>query len=231
MGLALEPYDSPESDEGLGGRATAHVAPTEWVTIRPGMDRTTVMKEYERQWGPWTSTLGDMSVSKSVEPGACGVWTIHDVVGHVNAYARYHLAQIRAAFSGVAPTIEEVIGDRGDMRQAGGSLDTRNEGLRTGGLALGWQQLLDEAEWLRRQTLAWVDTLAQEELDEQVGWVDFWTSDVSGPARNFPRHLRRLREEPAARGPMPVWQFVLPDKPPNHHLTEHLLQIRASLGP
>ena len=33
----------------------------------------------------------------------CGSWTIHDVAGHVQAYARYHVVQARAAWSHVGP--------------------------------------------------------------------------------------------------------------------------------
>ena len=47
------------------------------------------------------------------------------------------------------------------------------------------------------------------------------------PPDDLPLHVRRLSEAPAARPPMPLWQFLLPDKPPDHHVSEHLQQIRA----
>lgn len=192
------------------------------------MDKLAVFEEFERQWDQWTSALDAIPVEATRHSGVCGGWTIHDVAGHVQAYARYHLVQARAAWSRLAPSTEEVMGDRQQMGSDGGSLHSRNDALRVAGLSLRWQQLLDEAAWLRAHTLEWIDHLGEEELDEQVGWVEFWN-------RDFPRrddlhlHVRRLSEAPAALAPMPLWQFLLPDKPPDHHVSEHLQQIRAWL--
>ena len=74
-----------------------------------------------------------------------------------------------------------------------------------------------------------VDRLAQEELDEQVGWVEFWNPGFDCPD-DLPLHVRRLREAPAALAPVPLREFVLPDKPPRHHVSEHLDRIRTSLA-
>ncbi len=192
------------------------------------MDKRAVCEEFERQWEPWTSALDAIPEEATHRSGVCGDWTIHDLAGHVQAYVRYHLVQARAAWSHLAPSIEEVMGDREQIGPDGGSLHRRNEALRVAGLALRWQQLLDEAAWLRAHTLEWIERLGEEELDEQVGWVEFWNRDFPRPD-DLPLHVRRLGEAPAARAPMPLWQFLLPDKPPDHHVSEHLRQIRAWL--
>ena len=192
------------------------------------MDKLAVVEEFERQWDQWTSALGTIPAEATRHSGVCGAWTIHDVAGHVQAYARYHLVQARAAWSHLTPSIEEGMGDREQMGPDGGSLHRRNEALRVAGLSLRWQQLLDEAAWLRAHRLEWIDRLDQEELDEQVGWVEFWNRDVPRPD-DLPLHVRRLSEAPAALAPMRLWQFLLPDKPPDHHVSEHLQQIRAWL--
>lgn len=193
------------------------------------MDKLAVVEEFERQWDQWTSALGTIPAEATRHSGVCGAWTIHDIAGHVQAYARYHLVQARAAWSHLAPSIEEVMGDREQIGPDGGSLHRRNEALRVAGQSLRWQQLLDEAAWLRAHTLEWIDHLGQEELDEQVGWVEFWNPDVARPD-DLPLHVRRLSEAPAAVAPMPLWQFLLPDKPPDHHVSEHRQQIRAWLN-
>jgi hypothetical protein len=108
---------------------------------------------------------------------------------------RYYLVQIRAAFSHAVPTTQDVMGDRGEMRQSGGSLDVRNEGIRAARLSLSWPQLLDEAAWLRTQTTDWTDSLTQGQLDEQIGWVEFWNSNLRRPD-DLPLHVRRTTTSP-----------------------------------
>jgi hypothetical protein len=123
------------------------------------------------------------------------------------------------------------LGDRHELRGAQDTLDARNEAIRVAGLSLDWQQLLDESVWLRVETLDWIDRLTEDQLDEEVGWVEFWDPDFPRPQGDDLRlHVRRLREVPSAFAPMPVSQFVLPDKPPDAHLTEHLGQLRAWLA-
>jgi hypothetical protein len=194
------------------------------------MDHAEVRAEFDRQWEPWVTTLAGIAPSVTREPGVCGFWTVHDVVNHVHAYARYHLVQVRAGFSLVEPASTELMGERDEMQGPQDTLDARNEAIRLAGLSLSWQQLLDECEWLRTQTLAWIDSLTQAQLDERVGWVEFWDPNFPRPkGDHLPVHVRRVRDVPAALEPTSVWQFVLPDKPPHFHVTEHLGQIRAWL--
>lgn len=192
------------------------------------MEKAAMREELDRQWEPWTAVLAATPPDATRRPGVCGSWTLHDVVGHVQAYARYHLVQARAAWTHVPPSVRETMGDRGEMGSDGGSLHRRNEGIRVAGLTLAWQQLVDEATWIRSQTVGWIDDLSHEELQEPVGWVEFWNRDFPRPD-DLPLHVRRLGEAPAATAPLPLWQFLLPDKPPDHHVSEHLLQIRHAL--
>lgn len=192
------------------------------------MDQAALREEFERHWQPWMAALDAIPPEATRQPGVCGSWTLHDVVGHVQAYVRYHLVQARAAWTHVVPSVEDVMGGRGEMGPDGGSLHRRNEGLRLAGLSLSWQQLVDEAAWLRIQTVDWVDVLSGEDLEEPVGWVEFWNPAFPRPD-DLPLHVRRTREVPAAFAPMPLWQFLLPDKPPGHHVSEHLEHARAWL--
>jgi transposase len=48
---------------------------------------TAMSEEFERQWSQWTSTLKAIPPQATREPGVCGSRTLHDVVGHVHAYA------------------------------------------------------------------------------------------------------------------------------------------------
>lgn len=195
------------------------------------MERAVVREEFERQWRPWRATLAAVAPADTREPGVCGPWTIHDVVGHVQAYVRYHLVQAQAAFSHQVPASRAVNGDREEQPIGKNTTEARNEAIRVSGLSLGWQQLLDESEWLRAATLDWLGQFRPDQLDEPVGWVEFWDPDFPGELPDdLPLHVRRVRDVPAARDPLPVWQFVLPDKPPDRHLTEHLTQLRTWLA-
>lgn len=194
-----------------------------------GMDRAAVRERYEREWEPWEAMLAATPSSVTRHPGGCGTWTIHDVVGHVQCYARYHLVQVRAAFSHVVPTVPDTMGGRDPLAESSGGLHARNEAMPVAGLSLTWEQLRDEADWLRTETVAWVDGRTDDELEEGVGWIEFWNPDFPGRPDELPLHVRRVREAPSALMPMPVWQFVLPDKPPDHHVTEHLQEIRRWL--
>lgn len=195
------------------------------------MDKVEAKRRFESEWKPWTAMLEAIDPSVAREPGVCGDWTVHDVVGHVQSYARFHLAQARGALTGVAPTPREAQGDRAEWPDGvANTLEARNEAIRVAGLSLTWQQLLDESQWLRSETLRWLDGLSEDELGEQVGWVNFWEPQFQNHPNNvMGLMVRRVHDIPSAADPAPAWQFVLPNKPPDHHVTEHLGQIRAWL--
>ncbi|MBM7785904.1 hypothetical protein [Tenggerimyces flavus] len=192
------------------------------------MDRAEVTKRFEQDWGEWTATVGSFDPVATRTPDVCGTWTAHDVVNHVQAYVRFHLVNVRGAFSGVAPTREEINGDRKDWSDDDGGgmdVDSRNESIRVRGLELSWQQLLDECAWLGSTTLEFVDGLTEDEVTELVGWVHFWEPEYA----NHPNHveglmIRRLRDIPAAFEAMPAGQLVLPDK----HVASHHAQLRTA---
>ena len=186
-----------------------------------------MLAEFDRQWSPWTDALATIMPTATREPGVCGTWSIHDVVNHVQHYVRYHLVNVRAAFTHVPPTQQDIQGARDRMPQAGNTLDARNEAMRRSGVSLTWQELVAEAAWLRAQTHAWIAALTPAQLHEAVGWVNFWEPGVPKPDA-LPLHVRRVAEAPAAKAPQPVWQFVLPDCGPGGHVTEHLGHIRPS---
>jgi hypothetical protein len=195
------------------------------------VDTARLRDEFDRQWEPWTTMLTEIPPSATREPGACGAWTAHDVVGHVQAYVRYHLVQVQAAFSHVEPKGEDVRGARDELQGAQDTLHARNEAIRVAGLSLDWQQLLEESVWLRAETFRWIDRRTTAELEEHVGWVEFWDASFPRPdGDDLHVHVRRLLEVPLALTPVPVWQFVLPDKPPDAHVTEHLGQLRSWLA-
>lgn len=193
------------------------------------MDKAEVRETFERDWAAWTSALAEIDPEATREPGVCGEWTIHDVVGHVHMYLRYYLAQTRAAFDHVEATDAEIMGDRPPMPEGtANTLHERNAALQRAGLEMTWGQLLDESAWLRDRALAFIEARSEDELNEEVGWVEFWNPDVPKPDE-LKIHVRRVREAPAAAQPVPVWRFIHPDGT-DGHMQEHLGQIRAWLG-
>jgi hypothetical protein len=192
------------------------------------MDKVEVVKRFEQDWGEWAATIGGMDPAATRTPGVCGTWTAHDVVNHVHAYMRFNLVNARGAFTGIAPTREEINGDRKDWvdDDDGGGTDVqaRNESIRRRGLDLSWQQLLDEGAWIRTSTLAFVDGLTDDEIKELVGWVHFWEPEVVNHPKNVEGlMIRRVRDIPAAFDAVPAGRFVLPD----NHVATHLSQLRA----
>lgn len=192
------------------------------------MDMAGVRASFEREWEKWTSTLAEIDPEVTREPGVCGEWNVHDVVGHVHMYLRYYLAQVRAAFDHVEATDEEISGDRKPMPEGTpNTVEARNQALQKTTAELTWQQLLDESAWIRERALAFIDARSEEELNEDVGWLEFWNPDVEKPD-DLKIHVRRLREAPAAYAPVPVWRFIHPDGTEGH-MSEHLDQIRSWL--
>lgn len=195
------------------------------------MNRTDVIGRFDRDWNRWTSTLESIDPDTTRTPGVCGSWTLHDVVGHVQAQARFRLVNVRGAFSGIAPTREEINGDRIDWADGEGGMDTDslNESIRVRGLDLSWQQLLDESELLRASTLDFIDRRTDEELADDVGWVHFWAPTFAADPNNIEGlMIRRVRDMPAARNPVSTGLFVQPNEP-DQHLDEHLGQIMSWL--
>lgn len=196
------------------------------------MNRDEVLTRFDRDWSEWAATIGAIDPALTRTPGVCGTWTVHDVVGHVQAYTRYNLTQARGAFSGIAPTRAEINGDRKDWvdGEVDNSLDGRNEDIRVRGLELTWQQQLAECDWLRSSTLEFVGSLSDAALAEPVGWVHFWLPNFSSDPNNVEGlMIRRIRDMPAAADPLPVSTLIQPNEP-DKHLTEHLGQITAWLA-
>ena len=150
-------------------------------------------------------------------------------MNHVQVYARFQLSQARAVMRGTVPDPREWYGERAMPQDVSRdqSLDQRNEQIRVAGLSLTWQQLLDESARLRIESGRWIDSLAEDEADELVGWVPYWDPAFQrDPDDEMILLIRRARDLPAVAGPVPVWQFVRP----GDHLAEHLGQIRAWLA-
>lgn len=190
-----------------------------------------MMRWFDDAWGRWVSEIRAIDPAATRIPGVCGDWTLHDVVGHVQAYARFRLAHVRGAFSGRAPSRDEVDGAREPWPDGvENTLEARNAAIREAGLGLTWEQLLDEADWIRDETLRFLGGLGENLLEARVGWVNFWEPRFrADPANVDGLMIRRLRDLPAAENPVPAWQFVQPDEP-DKHLSEHLEQIRGWLA-
>lgn len=190
-----------------------------------------IKKMYDDAWSVWVDELRAIDPALTRAGGVCGDWTIHDVVGHVQAYARWRLVQLRGAFAHRAPTQQEIDGPRDPWPEAvPNTTEARNAAIRTAGLNLTWEQLLEEAEWIRQQTLSFLDTLDENLIDARVGFAPFWEPTFADDPRNIEGLMvRRLDEIPEAEQPLPVWRFVQPDEP-DKHMTEHLDQIRGWLA-
>lgn len=193
------------------------------------MDKAEVTGTFEREWSKWMSTLAEIDPDATRQPGVCGEWNVHDVVGHVHCYLRYRLSQVRAAFDHAPAADEEINGEREPMPEGtANTFEARNQALQKTTEPLTWQQLVEEAEWIRDRAHAFIDARTDEELNEDVGWVEFWNPDVAKPD-DLPIHVRRVKEAPAAAHPVPVWRFIQPDGT-DGHMNEHLDQIRSWLA-
>ena len=193
------------------------------------MDKATVRKSFQTTWDEWTSALAEIDPALTREPGVADDWTIHDVAGHVQGYVRYWLLQLRAAFELVAPSPEDSNGDRQWPEGVDdGTLHKRNEAIRLSVQPMSWQQLLDEAAWLRERTLDFIDARTEDELNEDAGWVHYFDPSVERPD-DLDIHIRRVNDAPNAEGPMAVWRFTDPDGS-DGHMHEHLDQIRSWLA-
>ncbi|HZC52365.1 MAG TPA: VOC family protein [Mycobacterium sp.] len=193
---------------------------------------TPVIKQmYADAWAVWLTEINAIDEAVTRTPGVCGDWTVHDVVGHVQAYARWRLAQVRGAFSGQAPTQVETDGARKPWPDGvADTTEARNAAIQAAGLTLTWPQLLDEAAWIRDETLAWLDQLPENLLDANVGQAPFWKPEFQAdPQAIDGLMIRRVADVPAATDPLPVWRYVQPDEPDNH-MSEHLEQIRTWLA-
>ncbi len=225
--LALGATRLPE----LGGDAPVLADPAGHPFCVCPRYKPAVKQWYDDAWAPWLEEIRAIDPAMTRTPGVCGEWTIHNVVGHVQAYARFRLAQLRGAFTGQAPTAPDIDGDRAPLPEGvENTTDARNAAIRTAGLGLTWDQLLDEGAWIRAQTLAWLEQLDENLLDARVGWVRFWEPEFRGDPRTVEGlMIRRVRDIPTATDPLPVWQFVQPDEP-DHHMSDHLGQIRTWLA-
>lgn len=216
----------------MGGSAPVYADPAGHPFCLVPPIKIELRRYYQGEWEPWTQMLASIDPTLTRVPGVCGDWTLHDVVGHVQAYARFRLAHARGAFTGTAPTRAQVDGGRDAWPEdVENTTDARNEAIRTAGLSLTWQQLRDECAWLRTETLQWIDGLADEQISELIGWVNFWEP----PFRDDPNNVeglmvRRVRDVPGAVDAVHLWEFVAPNDDSQHHLGEHLGQIRGWLA-
>ena len=56
----------------------------------------------------WEALLAEVGVERLTEPGVAGDWSVKDVLGHLTAYLRAWGARVRAASTGVPPTMRDL---------------------------------------------------------------------------------------------------------------------------
>lgn len=92
-----------------------------------------IQKLWDEQ-ADWETFLGQVPAERLVQPGACGKWSIKDVMGHAAAWERFVTARIRAHLRGGMAT-----------------------GHEQWGMVVGDSSLKDDAlnEWLAQQISSW----------------------------------------------------------------------------
>ena len=69
-----------------------------------GMCKEQVIEALGAERARWEALLEEVGAEGMTRPGACGDWSVKDVLGHLAAYLRFWGAQIRGATTGVPPT-------------------------------------------------------------------------------------------------------------------------------
>jgi hypothetical protein len=76
----------------------------------------------------WEGLLDEIGEARLTEPGACGDWSVKDVLGHLAAYQRYWGARLRGEATGVPPTARDLF-DRDDPPPRAESEEEQNAAI------------------------------------------------------------------------------------------------------
>lgn len=118
------------------------------------------IEERRTRWDALVAQAGD----RVNEPGVAGDWTLRDVVAHVNAYLRFHVANL----GGQARPFGEMPAD------IGFDMEKRNQWMHQEDLAVPWEQVLLESHELQDELMAQVRARAPEDLQKQLTDWHHW---------------------------------------------------------
>lgn len=138
----------------------------------------------EREWAEWQALLA-RSEGRLEEPGACGTWSVKDVIAHVTAYQRFAASLIG-----------------GDVRKVevpeeiGLDFQRRNEWFHEQDRHRSLDEVLAESHHVHEQIVARVRAMSPEQLRAQpVGWFHWpaWRWLIHLTHEHYPEHVPGLR--------------------------------------
>lgn len=75
------------------------------------MEQATFLQQLQTEQDAWEAFLATVPVAWQTTAGACGKWSVRDVVGHVAAWERYVTAMVRAESRKTPATPHEIWGE------------------------------------------------------------------------------------------------------------------------
>ena len=182
------------------------------------MDRTALGAAVAAEHAAWQALLAGLAEGRLDEPGLVGEWRVRDVLGHLAAWDRWQLVQLRCAFSGQVPGDDELHGGITCPPSTSMAEDAMNAMFVAGFAAESVATVRRHFEDVGALRADWVATATAEQLAEPVG------PDWSGGTN---RVLRLAREVPTVQDPGPAGAFV---ERQLAHLAEHRLAIEEALA-
>lgn len=178
------------------------------------MDKAELIKAVSDVRQGWDAVIDELGAEGLERPGATGDWRVRDVLAHFNGWDRWQLVQLRCAFTGEAPTDDELTGgvdfpENDDMQE-----DAMNEMFRVGNLTRSLDDVVADFREVSEMRADWVGSASQEQLDTVIG-ADW----AGGTARIF----RLASEVPSVSNPERVWQRLADQV---SHQKEHLRIVK-----
>ena len=96
--------------------------------MRDAPSREQLLATLHAERARWEALLDEVGPARLTEPGACGDWSVKDVLGHLAAYQRYWGANLRAAATGIPPTPRDLF-DRDDSPPRAASEEEQNAAI------------------------------------------------------------------------------------------------------
>jgi len=106
-------------------------------------------QKIEAGWGAWLETLRGIPDDRLTEPGACGAWSVKDLIGHVAFWDADAIQDVGAHLGGIPRAEEDV--------------DALNAHVAAANAARGVEELRAEMEWTHAAAVALLAALAPDD--------------------------------------------------------------------
>lgn len=149
--------------------------------------------------------LADVGETRMEQTGACGQWSVKEVIARFSEWDRWNFAQLRAAFTGAPPSFD---GWRPDYPPEFEQLlpaDERNRLIYEVSQKRSVEEVLSDFRAVVSGFMDWLRTRSVDNVRALVGWD--WTAlnEASGNGR-----IARLQSEvPEVHTPAPLWRHLV----------------------